>query len=890
MSDRENSIAEEVRLAETRSRQRYWTRFGTYLAERNWGTVREDYSKDGECWDDFPHEMATSRAYRFGEDGLLGICDRQGRLCFAPALWNGKDPILKERLFGLNGKEGNHGEDVKEIYQYLDATPTMSYAKAFYRYPLDAFPYEQLRKLNQEAGRERPEVELEDTGIFDGNRFVDLIIEYAKNDPDDVLIRLKLVNHSFEPAKLHLLGQFWFRNHWSWGRSGEGFGPKPALKLRSDGTLSASHFGLGRYRIRASRSGMDIAGAKPTWLFTENETNAKKLYGSENASPYVKDAFHEYLIHGAQDAVNPEGVGTKAAAVYAVEVPARGALSFGLRLTSELLGDCDPMGDDFDAVFEQRIADAEEFYAEKIATEDLHDREIARLANAGLLWSKQFYHFVVDEWLEGDPLQPKPPKERARGRNRDWRHLYNRDIILMPDKWEYPWYAAWDLAFHAVAVAHVDLEFAKSQLSLLLREWYMHPSGQIPAYEFEFSDVNPPVHAWAVWRVYKMSGKKGHRDRAFLESCFHKLLLNFTWWVNRKDVEGNHLFAGGFLGLDNIGVFDRSKLPIGSRLEQADGTAWMAFYCGTMLAISLELAQQNPSYEDLASKFFEHFVAIASAINTFGGSGLFDEGDGFYYDRLRLGDHDVPLKVRSLVGLVPLFAVEVIEEEHVMRLRGFMKRMKWFLRERVDLARQISYMEHSAKGERYLLAIPSLERLVHVLRYALDETEFLSPFGIRSLSRVHADKPFRFEHGNQKYGVEYMPGESNSGLFGGNSNWRGPVWFPMNFLFIEALERWHYFYGDALVVECPVGSGRMLDLRAVAQEISMRLVSLFRCDGRGKRPCHGAFERYADDPAWNHIVFFHEYFHGDTGKGLGASHQTGWTALVVRLLEKLSRS
>ncbi len=883
----ESLSEEERRLAETKLRQQYWTRFGTYLPDREWGTVREDYSQNGECWKSFTHEHARSRAYRWVDDGLLGLCDRHGRICFSPALWNGRDPYLKERLFGLTGEEGNHGEDVKEFYVHQDGTPTGSYARGLYRYPLDAFPYDELRKRNKDAGRDNPEVEIEDTRAFDEGAFVDLVVEYAKAEPDDVVIRLTLENHSHEVATIHLLGQLWFQNHWSWGRTGEAYGAKPQLRRRDETSITAGHFSLGNYVFVASEG---PAGEKPTLLFTENETNAQALFGVQNPTPYVKDAFHRYVVNGESSAVDPNGIGTKAAAVYRVKLAPGERASVRFRLHSATLSNRGAVERDIDAIFATRIAEADRFYDQKLGAKlTTEEKRIARLASAGLMWNKQTYHFVVKEWLEGDPAQPKPPDERWKGRNRDWTHLYNRDVILMPDKWEYPWYAAWDLAFHCVAIAPLDPEFAKSQLSLFLREWYMHPSGQIPAYEFEFSDVNPPVHAWAVWRVYKMSGRKGQRDRAFLESCFHKLLLNFTWWVNRKDVEGNHLFAGGFLGLDNIGVFDRSKpLPNGGTLEQADGTAWMAFYCGTMLAMALELARTNPAYEDLASKFFEHYVKIAGAINSFGGTGLFDEAEGFYYDSLRMGDRSVPLRVRSLVGLVPLFTVEVIEDDSITQLRGFARRMRWFLREYFDLARNISYMEHSAKGERYLLAIPSRERLVRLLRYVLDENEFLSPYGVRSLSKVHAARPFQFD-GDKSTSVSYVPGDSNSGLFGGNSNWRGPIWFPMNYLLVEALERYHYFYGDTLKVECPTGSGNFVDLKAASREIARRLVSVFLPGADGKRPCHGGDPRFATDPRFKEHVFFHEYFHGDHGKGLGASHQTGWTALVVRLLDKLAK-
>jgi hypothetical protein len=880
--------AEEQRLAEDARRAQNWKRWGPYLAERQWGTVREDYSPYGECWDYLSHEHARSRAYRWGEDGLLGVCDRQGRLCFALALWNGQDPILKERLFGLTGPEGNHGEDVKELYYYLDSTPTHSYLKALYKYPQRAYPYAWLVEENRRRGKGDPEFELLDTGVFEDSRYFDVTAEYAKAMPDDIFIRLTITNRGPDAAPLHLLPTLWFRNVWSWGREAA----RPHLSRGGKARITAEHVALGRLVLEADTAS---SGEQPQLLFTENDTNAERLYGVPNAHPYVKDAFHEYVIGKRADAVNPLDEGTKAAALYGLVIPAGASVTVRLRLAPESEMDRETFGAAFDRTFARRIAEADAFYADKIpGPVSDEERRVARQAYAGLLWSKQFYHYAVKEWLEGDPAQPAPPSSRHQGRNAEWKHLYNADVILMPDKWEYPWYAAWDLAFHAVPLARIDPHFAKEQLVLLLREWYMHPNGQIPAYEFAFGDVNPPVHAWACWRVYKMTGPRGARDRVFLARVFHKLLLNFTWWVNRKDLEGHNLFAGGFLGLDNIGVFDRSQpLPTGGHLEQADGTAWMAFYCGTMLSMALELASEDPSYEDVASKFFEHFVGITDAINTLGGNGLWDDDDGFYYDQLHMDGTHVPLRVRSMVGLIPLYACEIIEQDVIDRLPGFAKRMRWFLENRPELARYASYMLTSSThgddehGHR-MLAIPSRERLERVLRYMLDESEFLSPYGIRSVSRVHRDHPYVFHAGGQEFRVEYDPAEGTSGLFGGNSNWRGPIWFPVNFLLIEALERYDHFYGASFRVECPVGSGQMLTLGEVARELSMRLVRLFVPDERGHRPVHGGERRYATDPNWRDLVLFNEYFHGDTGRGVGASHQTGWTALVARCVEMLA--
>ena len=880
--------AEQKRLDEDARREKNWKRWGPYLSERQWGTVREDYSENGTCWDYFPHDHARSRAYRWGEDGLLGITDREGRLCFALALWNGRDPILKERLFGLTGPEGNHGEDVKECYYYLESAPTHSWMRALYKYPQSEFPYARLVEENRRRGRDDPEFELVDTGVFDDGRYFDVFMEYAKAAPDDVLIRVIVANRGPERAPLHVLPTLWFRNTWSWGRSGEGYWPRPQISREAGGALLARHAGLGRFRLEAEGNPVE-----PTVLFTENETNFARLFGSPNAQPYVKDAFHESVVHSRRDAVNPEETGTKAALLYVLDVPARGEVTLRLRLSSEEEAPEDAFAD-HDRVFADRRSETESFYATLIPSGITNEEvNVGRQAYAGLMWTKQFYHFAVKDWLEGDPSQPPPAEARKHGRDSAWTHLYNRDVISMPDKWEYPWYAAWDLAFHMIPFARLDPHFAKEQLVLLLREWYMHPNGQIPAYEFAFGDVNPPVHAWAAWRTYKMTGTRGARDRFFLARVFQKLLLNFTWWVNRKDPEGKNLFSGGFLGLDNIGVFDRSReLPTGGHLAQADGTAWIAFYCLTMLSMALELASEDPAYEDVASKFFEHFVAITDSMNTLGGTGLWDEEDGFYYDQLHADGQEVPLKLRSMVGLVPLFAVEVLEESVIAKLPGFRKRMQWFLENRRDLARHIAYMEGrsgDAHGHR-LLAIPSKERLQRVLRYVFDESEFLSPHGIRALSRIYGERPYTFSVAGQEYRVAYEPGESTTGVFGGNSNWRGPVWFPVNFLLVESLERYHHYYRDELTVEFPTGSGRRMTLGKVAIELARRLSSIFLPDENGRRPCHGDDARYARDPHWKDLVLFHEHFHGETGRGIGASHQTGWTALVLRMLRDVAQA
>jgi hypothetical protein len=871
--------AESRRLAEDERREANWKRWGPYLPERQWGTVREDYSPDNTNWASFPYEHSLVRAYRWGEDGLLGFTDRECRLCFAVALWNGRDPHLKERLFGLTNPEGNHAEDVKEVYVYADATPTHSYLKALYRYPQAEYPYERLRAENKRRGRTDPEFEITDAGVFDDHRFWDVTVEYAKAGPDDILIRLTLTNHGPETATLHVLPTLWFRNTWGWGsNSDEGRWAKPRL-TRLDGGVLADHETLGRFRL---------AAASPAdWLFTENETNPR-VYGDGHDEPGdYKDAFHRRVVHGEAGAARGDG-GTKAAAVHVVEVPAGGETVLRLRLAAADGYPSEPFAD-FDAVFAVRIAEADDFYAAAISANlSEAERHVCREAYAGLLWSEQFYHYVVREWVAGDGNRPNPPEVQAKRINRDWPHLYSRDVLSVPDKWEYPAFFAWDLAFHMVPMARIDPRFAKDQLLLLLREWYLHPNGQLPAFEYDLSNVNPPVHAWAAWQVYEADGK---RDRLFLERVFHKLLMNFTWWVNRKDPDGRGVFGGGFLGMDNLGVFDRSRpLPTGGALQQADGTAWMGFYCTAMLKIAVELALHNPAYEDVASKFFEHFVQIADALNNLGGGGLWDEADGFYHDQLLVDGRAYPLKLRALIGIIPLLAVHIIAEDEVApKLKDFVQRMKWFSEHRKDALKHITALarQGAAPHRRLLLALPSRERLERALKRLLDETEFLSPFGVRSLSKVYDAEPyvFRWDGDGREFTVKYVSGDMDTGEFGGNSNWRGPVWMPINHLLVEALRTYHDFYGDGFRIECPTGSGNRMTLGEVASELAARLGALFLpADGR-PRPCLGSFGRLADDPLWQGHNLFFEYFDGDTGRGLGASHQTGWTALIARILQ-----
>ena len=885
-ADKDPTNPELERLAEDAARKKNWKQWGPYLAERQWGTVREDYSSDGSCWTYFPHDHARSRAYRWGEDGLLGITDREGRLCFALALWNGQDAILKERLFGLSGPEGNHGEDVKELYYYLDATPTSSYLKALYKYPQQRFPYDELVAENRRRSRAEPEFELEDTGVFADSRYFDVIVEYAKAAPDDILIQITCVNRGPDPAELHVLPTLWQRNTWAWGRKGEGYWPRGRIERVGVGRIRSEHPSLGKSLLACDA----VDGTHPRLLFTDNETNAAKLFSATNRSAWVKDGFHRRVVNGELAAINPDEVGTKSAAWYSFTVAPGGQQVIRCRLSAEAQMPAEPFDQAFETVFEQRRAESKQFgLSQRKAELTPEERSIVRQSDAGLLWSKQFYDYVVEHWLEGDPGQPAPPSQRAEGRNREWKNLYARDVISMPDTWEYPWFAAWDLAFHCVAMARIDPEFAKQQITLLGREWFMHPNGQLPAYEFSFSDTNPPLHAWAAWRVYQLSEGSHGRDTAFLEAAFQKCLVNFTWWVNREDVDGNNLFAGGFLGLDNIGIFDRSKpIPGGGRLNQADATAWMAFYCTTMLAIALELAQGDNAYADIATKFFEHFVAIVQATNEIGGGGLWDEQDGFYYDQALVGGQVIPLRVRTAVGLIPIFAAESLDDEQLRRLPYFEQRLKWFLANKPELAKNIGVTQQEGTTRR-LLAIPSRERLERLLRYTLDEKEFLSPFGVRSLSRVYEANPFVVEFEGQRYQVNYAPGESDTGLFGGNSNWRGPVWMPLNYLLIEALKRHHHFYGDSMRVECPTGSGQRLTLREVAEELERRITRLFLPDAAGRRPCLGAGGGiYETDPSCRKLVLFHEYFHGDTGKGLGASHQTGWTALAANVFERVA--
>lgn len=883
-----NNIEQE-RLDADAARTANWKRWGPYLSERQWATVREDYSAHGDSWESFSHEQARSRAYRWGEDGLLGITDRECRLCFALALWNGKDSILKERLFGLSGPEGNHGEDVKEHYFYLDATPTYSYMKGLYKYPQKAFPYKRLIEENKRRAKHESEFELDDTGIFADHRYFDIYVEYAKNAPDDILIRITAINRGPQAAVLHLLPTLWFRNTWTWHSAHEGSKLKPQITFNSDDNrLDAVHESLENFSLAFESTS---ESPPPLPIFTENETNVNKLYAQKNTS-FTKDAFHEHIVDKAHSVINPNQIGTKAAIYYLLNIPPEGSQVIHLRLQPTSHCTKNPFGTAFHDIFKARIDEANEFYASKISPQlDPPQKNIVRQAYAGLLWSKQFYHYIVQDWLEGDP-KIKPPEERKLGRNNDWKHLYCRDVISMPDKWEYPWFASWDLAFHMIPLAHVDAEFAKAQLLLFLREWYMHPNGQIPAYEFCFSDVNPPVHAWAAWRVYKICNPSGKRDRIFLERVFQKLLLNFTWWVNRKDIHGKGLFSGGFLGLDNIGVFDRSKpLPSGGILQQADATSWMAFYCSSMLSIAIELAhcegKTHPAYEDMASKFLEHFIQIADAINCLGGNGLWDEQDGFYYDRILLNGSTTTLKVRSIVGLMPLITNAIAESKHLETLPGFFKRLKWFQKYRKDLPHTISHYEQI--NDRHMISITSCTRLKRILRYLFDENEFLSPYGIRSLSKYHEKHPYEFRLGADVHRVEYVPGESDSGLFGGNSNWRGPVWLHINYLIIEALERYHHFYGDDFKVECPTGSGNWINLKEAANELTRRLTNLFLHDQKGHRPIHAGNALW-NSPHWNEHLLFHEYFHAETGKGLGASHQTGWTALIVRLFEDHARS
>jgi hypothetical protein len=856
-----------------------WRSWGPYLSERQWGTVREDYSPYGNAWEYLPHDHARSRAYRWGEDGIAGFGDDHLRWCLSLALWNGQDPILKERLFGLTNSEGNHGEDVKELYFYSDGVPSHAYMRMLYKYPQRAYPYEQLLQENRRRGSAEPEFELVDTGIFADLRYFDVTVEYAKGAPDDILMRIDVVNHGPQPAPLHVLPQLWARDTWSWSPNSE----RPVLRMLDEATVEAAHPKLAIRRLHVE-SGAEL-------LFCDNETNTKRLFGSERTG-YFKDSFNDYVVEGNKHAVNPAGNGTKCAAHFDLLLQPGERRVLRLRFRkADATGT--PFGD-FDQIFSVRREEANEFYgALQKDIPDADARLVQRQALSGMLWSKQFYYFDVPKWLSGDPQQPQPPESRQSGRNADWSHLNNADIIAMPDKWEYPWYAAWDLAFHCVTFALIDPDFAKSQLVLLTREWYMHPNGQLPAYEWAFGDVNPPVHAWAAWRVYQMDRTlRGKGDRSFLERIFHKLMLNFNWWVNRKDSEGRNVFQGGFLGLDNIGVFDRSaQLPTGGYIDQSDGTAWMAMYALNLMRIALELAMENHVYEDLATKFFEHFLYIADAMTRIDGKhGLWDEQDEFYYDVLNLPDgQSVPMRVRSMVGLIPLFAVEVLEPVHLRMLPEFTERLSWFLKNRPGLANLVSRWMEPASGDRHLLSLLRGHRMKRLLRRALDETEFLSDYGIRALSKVHAAQPYVFSRGDQSFQVGYVPGESTSGVFGGNSNWRGPIWIPVNYLLIESIYDFHRYYGEEFKVECPVGSGRMLTLREVGDELGRRLSRILLRDADGRRPVHGDHPIYQDAEFRDHVLFY-EYFHGDSGRGVGASHQTGWSGLVALLLHPRAAS
>ncbi len=874
--------AEETRLEQAADRSVDWKLWGPYVSERAWGTVREDYSRDGAAWDYFPFEHAHLRAFRWNEDGIAGICDRKQAFCFGISLWNGYDRILKERFFGLSGNTGIHGEDVKEYYYYLDSTPTHSYLKFLYKYPHAAYPYEKLYRANAARDKSAREYELIETGVFDEERYFDVFVEYAKAGPTDIAVRITAINRGPEAASIHLLPTIWFRNTWTWTDSDDkgivSVGGRP-----SDNRLQIKKGLQCNYGL--------VYEGQPELLFCENETNNRLLFNSANGSPYTKDGIGRYVVNGETAAVNPRMAGSKASLRYRYLIQPGASETMYLRLADSGTQSGDALSTACKAIFDQRIAEADEFYDRVIpANLSADGRKIMRQSLAGLMWSKQYYHYEVKQWLDGDPAFPPPPKERLDGRNSGWTHLYNDDVISMPDKWEYPWYASWDLAFHCIPIALIDPQFAKRQLILLLREWYMHPNGQIPAYEWAFDDVNPPVHAWAALRVYQIEKKaKGVGDRAFLEKVFHKLLLNFTWWVNRKDTEGNNVFEGGFLGLDNIGIFDRSKpMPGGGYLEQSDGTSWMAMYCLNMLAIALELAQEDKAYEDVASKFFEHFVVISDAMNNLGNTQteLWNEEDGFYYDVLHLTGYQFPIKIRSLVGLIPLFAVETIEAAWLADLPDFRRRSQWLIENRKDLLESVACMQEPARRGRHLLSLVNTDRLRRVLGTMLNEEEFLSPHGIRSLSRYHKDCPFFLEFDHTEYRVDYEPGESRSGMFGGNSNWRGPIWFPVNYLLIEALQKFDHYYGDDLRVEFPTGSGTLMNLWQVSQELEKRLCGLYMRDQSGSRPAFGDTAVFQAGEHWRDNFQFFEYFDGDTGRGLGANHQTGWTGLIAKILKQ----
>ncbi|RSK29773.1 MGH1-like glycoside hydrolase domain-containing protein [Hymenobacter metallilatus] len=872
---------EQQRQQAAREGKADWHRFGPYVSDRQWGTVREDYSADSQPWTYTTHDMARSYAYRWGEEAIGGICDNQQLLCLAPAFWNGQDAILKERLFGLSGPEGNHGEDVKELYYYLDNTPTHSYMRMLYKYPQHAFPYDWLVQENARRGRYKPEFELSDTCIFREDRYFDIFLEYAKAGPDDLLLQITVHNHGAQEAPLHVLSQLWFRNTWAWGTAAY----QPRLSAPAKGSIVVEHSSLPGLQLYYEQP----EGLEAELLFCDNETNARRLYGATNSTAFCKDGINDYLLHGQAAAINPARQGTKAAVHYQLTVPPGESRVVRVRLAAA--GLAEPFAD-FAAILNQRKAEADAYYLALQTGIDSPDaRNVQRQALAGMLWSKQFYYYDVAEWLRGDPALPPPPASRWQSRNHTWPHLNNADIISMPDKWEYPWYAAWDLAFHCIPLAQVDVDFAKNQLQLLCRDWYMHPNGQLPAYEWKLEDVNPPVHAWATWRVYKMEKKqRGQADTAFLEGIFHRLLLNFTWWVNRKDRDNRNVFEGGFLGLDNIGVFDRSApLPTGGHIEQADGTAWVAMFALNMMRIALELARTNPVYQDLASKFFEHFLYIAHAMTNMADQriDMWDDEDGFYYDVLNApATGRFPLRIRSMVGLIPLCAVEVLDMDTLQDVPRFVHRLNWFLDHRPELAALVSRWQEPGKGQSHLLSLLRGHRMKLLLRRMLDEAEFLSEYGIRALSRYHLEHPFVFQREEGVNAVvDYEPGESTTSLFGGNSNWRGPIWLPMNFLLIESLQRFYHYYGPDFKVEYPTGSGRYCTLLEISQALTQRLTNLFLRNADGQRPCFGQDRQLQTDPHFRDYLLFHEYFHGDTGCGLGASHQTGWTGLIAKLLQ-----
>lgn len=880
---------EKQRLAEHKTGEASWKKWGPYLSERQWGTVREDYSEEGDAWNYLPHDHARSRSYRWGEDGIAGFSDYHQRLCFSLALWNGKDEILKERLFGLANEDGNHGEDVKELYYYLDASPSHSYLKMLYKYPQNAFPYKQLTDTNKQRSKSDMEFEILDTDAFLNNAYFDIFVEYAQAEPDDILIKITAWNRADESAELHLIPQLTCRNTWSWFKESEK--PKCSLPKKEKNTdsedkVKIDHPDLGVYYFYTEDS--------DAFLFTDNETNRKRLFNEESQCGFFKDAFHEYIINNKRNTVNKNNQGTKFCSIYKQDIPKNEKYVVCLRLSKNIL---DKPFENFEDFFKKRKNETDDFYNTLQNGLSHEAKLVQRQAFAGLIWSKQYYKFDVSRWLDGDENQPAPPKKRKETRNKEWRHLYNDDIISMPDKWEYPWYAVWDSAFHCIPFALIDPDFAKRQLVLFTREWYMHPSGQIPAYEWNYGDVNPPVHAWATWRVYQMDRKQtGKGDREFLEKVFHKLMINFTWWVNRKDNEGLNIFQGGFLGLDNIGVFDRSKpLPTGGHINQADGTSWMAMYSLNLMRIALELAIENPVYEDIASKFFEHFLHIADAITNIGDCdiALWDDKDQFFYDELRLPDGKlIPLRVRSMVGIIPLFAVEVLDASFLKKFPGFKKRLDWFLNSRPELNRLVPQWNAPGKQGRHLFALISEDKMQPILNRLLDEAEFLSNYGIRSLSKYHKENPYVFECNDINVTVEYEPAESKSRLFGGNSNWRGPIWFPMNFLIIESLQKFHHYYGDEFKVECPKGSSNMLTLNEVADFLSQRLFKIFSSEfepskaktSEKNRAVYGHRPRFNKDPHFRDFILFYEYFDGDTGRGVGASHQTGWTALIAKLL------